>query len=332
MECGGLERIVALWHLITPLSFVSLKKTGAGVQGGVNNTRSPGSAMDAATAGIASATDNEPLAGLSQSKTVTVSAIGTTVSNHATVRGKSGTSAVQTLNGSSVINSHSSGSVSAFAGTPEPASGGTENVAPAVTVVNNGPGSAVRGGAVLPPASSTVIQTSFMNTQNIVTSTVITPQALALSTAPAVTLVRPPMQAAGSATKQNGNNAVLTSGVSVAALPTSGIPSQSVTVSVTTGAQVIKSESPKTVPQGLVSSASGLTLGQATQPAAIAKSPALQAVTRAPTPSSAAACPAGIRAIAPPVLAPRLSQAAPSQPNIQNIQLPPGMQTYPSMM
>ncbi|XP_072571829.1 transcription initiation factor TFIID subunit 4 isoform X2 [Paramormyrops kingsleyae] len=301
-------------------------EAGAGVQGGViNNTRSPGSAMDAATAGIASATDSEPLAGLSQSKTVAVSAIGTTVSNHATVRGKSGTSAVQTLNGSSVINSHSSGSVAAFAGTPEPASGGTENVASAVTVVNNGPGSAVRGGAVLPPASSTVIQTSFMNTQNIVTSTVITPQALALSTAPGVALVRPPMQAAGSATTQNGNNAVLTSGVSVAALPTPGIPSQSVTVSVTTGAQVIKSESPKTLPQGLVSSAGGLTLGQATQPAPIAKSPALQAVTRAPTPSSPAASPAGIRAIAPPVLAPRLSQAAPSQPNIQNIQLPPGM-------
>ncbi|XP_048877552.1 transcription initiation factor TFIID subunit 4 [Brienomyrus brachyistius] len=301
-------------------------EAGAGVQGGViNNTRSPGSAMDAATAGIASATDSEPLAGLSQSKTVAVSAMGTTVSNHATVRGKSGTSAVQTLNGSSVINSHSSGSVTAFAGTPEPASGGTENAAPAVTVVNNGPGSAVRGSAVLPPASSTVIQTSFMNTQNIVTSTVITPQALALTTAPAVALVRPPMQAAGSATTQNGNNAVLTSGVSVAAVPTPGIPSQSVTVSVTTGAQVIKSESPKTVPQGLVSSAGGLTLGQATQPAPIAKSPALQAVTRAPTLSSAAASPAGIRAIAPPVLAPRLSQAAPSQPNIQNIQLPPGM-------
>ncbi|KAJ8259711.1 hypothetical protein GJAV_G00172550 [Gymnothorax javanicus] len=71
-------------------------------------------------------------------------------------------------------------------------------------------------------------------------------------------------------------------------------------------------------------------VGSSVQPVAassgaIGKSPVLQSVTRTPTPATVAAGPGGIRAIAPQVLAPRLPQTPQNQPNIQNIQLPPGM-------
>nr|XP_015220214.1 PREDICTED: transcription initiation factor TFIID subunit 4 [Lepisosteus oculatus] len=338
-----------------------LAKAGAGVQGGViNNTRSQGSDMDATT-GITSSAGSEASVGLSQGKTVAVSAMVTAVPNHGAGNGKIGTSAVQTLNGSNVVmNSHNSGSAAVFPGTPVSSATtcSSSSTAPAVTVVNNGPGSVVKGNvnAVLPSASSTVIQTSFVNAQNVVTSTVISSQATSLGSGPTVTLVRPPMHTTGPGTTQNGstNSTVLTSAVSVASLPApvgSGISLQAPLLNsspspVSAGAQVIKSESPKTIIQttaqavapGVVANAGNLTLGQpmqnALQPgpppqpssaAAIGKSPVLQNVARTSTPGAVVPGPVGIRTIAPQVLAPRLPHAPQNQPNIQNIQLPPGM-------
>ncbi|KAI1892805.1 hypothetical protein AGOR_G00137300 [Albula goreensis] len=339
-----------------------LGKAGAGVQGGViNNTRSQGSAMDAAT-GITSAAGSETSVGHSQGKTVAVSAMVTTVPNHDVGNAKVGTSGVQTLNGSNVvINSHNSGSVAPFTGTPVPStSSGSSgsNTIPSVTVVNNGPGSVVKENVntVLPPSSSTVIQTSLMNAQNIVTSTVISSQATSLSSGPTVTLVRPPMQTPGPGTTQNGsNNTILTSSVNVANLNTTvapGIPLQTPLLnssqspaSVSVGPPVIKSsESPKTIIQttpqtvaaGVVANPGNVNLGQPIQsglqpvasgsPAgAIGKTPVLQNVTRTSTSATVPATPGGIRAIAPQVLAPRLPHTPQNQPNIQNIQLPPGM-------
>ncbi|KAJ8370670.1 hypothetical protein SKAU_G00106980 [Synaphobranchus kaupii] len=322
-----------------------LAKAGAGVQGGViNNTRSQGSAMDTAT-GITSAAGSETSVGPSQGKTVAVSAMVTVVPNHDVGNGKVGTAGVQTLNGSNVvINSHSSGSVTAFTGTPSSTSSGSScsNTVPAVTVVNNGPGSVVKEhlNAVLPPSSSTVIQTSLMNAQNIVTSTVISSQTTSLSSGPTVTLVRPPMQSPGLGATQNGsNNTVLASTVTVANLNTtvaSGIPLQT--------PPVIKSESPKTIIQttpptvatGGVANAGNVNLCQPMQSAlhpttsvsttgVIGKNTVLQNVTRTCTSTTVAVTPGGIRAIAPQVLAPRLPHTSQTQPNIQNIQLPPGM-------
>ncbi|XP_056278319.1 transcription initiation factor TFIID subunit 4 isoform X2 [Pseudoliparis swirei] len=65
--------------------------------------------------------------------------------------------------------------------------------------------------------------------------------------------------------------------------------------------------------------------------ASVTRSPTVLQNLRTSVPSPIAATvatvtpPGGIRAIAPQVLAPRLAQAQPSAPNIQNIQLPPGM-------
>ncbi|MBN3304044.1 TAF4 factor, partial [Amia calva] len=335
-----------------------LAKAGAGVQGGViNNTRSQGSAMDATT-GITSSAGSEAAAGLSQGKTGAVSAMASAVPGHGADSGKTGTSAVQTLNGSNVVmNSHNSGSAAAFPGTPAASTTTSSSTAPAVTVVNNGPGSVVKGNvsAVLPSASNTVIQTSFPSSQNVLTSTVISSQATSSGSGPTVTLVRPPMHTAGPATTQNGNNNSTVSVATLAVPAGSAAPVQApllnssqaapVSVSASAGAQVIKSESPKAAPQptppaaaGVVANAGTVSLGQPMQTAlqtappqqptpatAMGKSPVLQSITRTSTPAAIAASPGGIRAIAPQVLAPRLPQAPQNQPNIQNIQLPPGM-------
>ncbi|KAG7472379.1 hypothetical protein MATL_G00108290 [Megalops atlanticus] len=334
-----------------------LAKAGAGVQGGViNNTRSQGSAMDAAT-GITSAAGSETPVGLSQGKTVAVSAMVADVPNHGVGNGKIGTSGAQTLNGSNVvINSHNSGSVAAFTGTPvsstSSGSSSSSKTVSAATVVNNGPGSVVKETltAVLPPTSSTVIQTSIVNAQNIVTPTVISSQATSLSSGPTVTLVRPPMQTSGPGTTPNGSNNT----INVANLTTtvaSGIPLQTPLLnssqspaSVRGGLPVIKPEFPKTIIQttpqtvaaGVVANAGNVNLGQPMQSAlqpvtsgstagAMGKSPVLQNVTRTSTSATVAATPGGIRAIAPQVLAPRLPHTPQNQPNIQNIQLPPGV-------
>ncbi|XP_033910845.3 transcription initiation factor TFIID subunit 4-like isoform X1 [Acipenser ruthenus] len=333
-----------------------LAKAGAGVQGGViNNTRSQGSALLDATTGITSSAGSETSPGHSHGKSVVVSAMTTPVPDHGAGSGKTGTHAVQTLNGSNVtMNSHSSGSPAA-ASTVCNSSGS----APAVTVVNNGPGSVVKGNVntVLPATSNTVIQSSFFNAQSA-TSTVITSQTTSLGTGPTVTLVRPPMHTAGPGTMLNGNNTVLSSTVNAANLPAtvgSGISLQtsllnsnpspaSVCASIST--HVIKSESPKTIiqttPQAMapsvVANAGNLSLGQPmhsglqtvppqqpSTPAGIGKGPVVQNVPRTSTPTAVAANPGAIRAIVPQVLAPRMAQTPPNQPNIQNIQLPPGM-------
>uniref|UniRef100_A0A8C7FSZ0 TATA-box binding protein associated factor 4 n=1 Tax=Oncorhynchus kisutch TaxID=8019 RepID=A0A8C7FSZ0_ONCKI len=172
---------------------------------------------------------------------------------------------------------------------------------PAVAVVNNGPSSVVKGNVVLPSTSSTVIQTPLMH--NAVTSTVISSQLSVLNSVPTVTLVRPPMQPLGTVTAQSGsNNTVLIRSVNVAHPASSE-------------AQINTLESPKTTTQ---------TTSEVTGPSVVGKSLVLQNV-RTSIPSTIAACPGGIKAIAPQVFSPRLPQPQQNASNIQNIQLPPGM-------
>nr|XP_025041943.1 transcription initiation factor TFIID subunit 4 isoform X2 [Pelodiscus sinensis] len=268
------------------LSAPEITKAGAGgVQGGVinHNTRSQSSALDGATttstttAAAAGGGGSEAAAApgtLSQGKSVVISTMATALS---TRNGKIGTTTVQTLNGSNVVmNSHHSGSTS-FSGTPA-----TANPAAAPTVaplVNNGPGSVGKGNtvnAVLPSASNTVIQTSFLSTAVSSTSspspTVISsqPSPSIVGAGPTVALVRPPIHTAGptvaaaAAATQNGSNTVINSAISVgvgsfpavaAVTVGSGVslqtplvnsqPGSSVPAAPTT--QVIKSESPKTI-------------------------------------------------------------------------------------
>ncbi|XP_067410233.1 transcription initiation factor TFIID subunit 4 [Emydura macquarii macquarii] len=265
------------------LSAPEITKAGAGgVQGGVinHNTRSQGSALDGATTtsttttATAAAGGSEAVAApgtLSQGKSVVISTMATALS---TRNGKIGTTTVQTLNGSNVVmNSLHSGSA-AFSGTPATAN---PAVAPAVApLVNNGPGSVGKGNtvnAVLPSASNTVIQTSFLSPAVSSTSssspTVISsqPPPSIVGAGPTVALVRPPIHTAGptvAAATQNGSNTVINSTISVGSFPAvatvgSGVslqtslvnsqPGSSVPAAPTT--QVIKSESPKTIVQAV---------------------------------------------------------------------------------
>lgn len=250
--------------------------------GVINSRRSQGSTMYAAVG--TTAAGSSMTAGHSPSKTGAVSGVITGVPDHGTGTRKTGAAGVQTLNGRSVvINSHNSGSVAALVSS-------ASSTVPAVTIVYNGPGSVVKGNVILPSTSSTVIQTSLMD--NAVTSTVISSQPSVLNSVPTVTLVRPPMQTPGAVTSLSGSNTFLTSSVNVAHPACSG-------------AQINKSESPKTTIQKTAQ-----VTGTAT---ALEKSPSTIAIS-----------PGGIRAIAPQVLAPRLPQPQQNAPNIQNIQLPPG--------
>ncbi|XP_064247472.1 transcription initiation factor TFIID subunit 4 [Passer domesticus] len=280
------------------LSAPEITKAGAGgVQGGVinHNTRSQTSALDGATTTSTSTTTaaaggSEVTAApgtLSQGKSVVISTMATALS---TRNGKIGTTTVQTLNGSNVVmNSHHTGSA-AFSGTPV-----TANPAPAPAVaplVNNGPGSVGKGNAVnavLPSASNTVIQTSFLNTAVSSASssspTVISSQpAASVGTgAPTVTLVRPPIHTAGptvaaaAAATQNGSNTVINSTISVGSFPAvatatvgSGVSLQTSLVNSQSGSsvpaapatQVIKSESPKTIVQAVSQQQTLATAGQ----------------------------------------------------------------------
>uniref|UniRef100_A0A8C4DQI6 TATA-box binding protein associated factor 4 n=1 Tax=Dicentrarchus labrax TaxID=13489 RepID=A0A8C4DQI6_DICLA len=127
---------------------------------------------------------------------------------------------------------------------------------------------------------------------------------------PTVTLVRPPMQTP-TLTSQSGGN------------PTTVLTSAAVSVSSATGALVNKFDSTKTIIQtgGHVVASS-----VATGTTATVRSPTVLQNLRTSVPSTIAATPpGGIRAIAPQVLAPRLTQPQQNAPNIQNIQLPPGM-------
>ncbi|XP_039575303.1 transcription initiation factor TFIID subunit 4 [Passer montanus] len=280
------------------LSAPEITKAGAGgVQGGVinHNTRSQTSALDGATTTSTSTTTaaaggSEVTAApgtLSQGKSVVISTMATALS---TRNGKIGTTTVQTLNGSNVVmNSHHTGSA-AFSGTPVTAN---PSPAPAVApLVNNGPGSVGKGNAVnavLPSASNTVIQTSFLNTAVSSASssspTVISSQpAASVGTgAPTVTLVRPPIHTAGptvaaaAAATQNGSNTVINSTISVGSFPAvatatvgSGVSLQTSLVNSQSGSsvpaapatQVIKSESPKTIVQAVSQQQTLATAGQ----------------------------------------------------------------------
>ncbi|XP_038226102.1 transcription initiation factor TFIID subunit 4 isoform X2 [Dermochelys coriacea] len=266
------------------LSAPEITKAGAGgVQGGVinHNTRSQSSALDGVTTTSTTTTTAAAAGGseaaaapgtLSQGKSVVISTMATALS---TRNGKIGTTTVQTLNGSNVVmNSHHSGSA-AFSGTPATAN---PAAAPAVApLVNNGPGSVGKGNtvnAVLPSASNTVIQTSFLSTA---VSSASSPSPTVISSqpppnivggGPTVALVRPPIHTAGptvaaaAAATQNGSNTVINSAIGVGSFPAvaavtvgSGVslqtslvnsqPGSSVPAAPTT--QVIKSESPKTI-------------------------------------------------------------------------------------
>lgn len=240
------------------------------------------------TAAATTAAGSSMTAGHSQSKTRTAGGVVTVVPDHGERIGKTESAGVQTLNGSSVvINSHNLVS-------------SASSTVPAVAVVNNGPSSVVKGNVILPSTSSTVIQTPLMH--NAVTSTVISSQLSVLNSVPTVTLARPPMQTPGTVTSQSGsNNTVLIRSVNVAHPASSE-------------AQINKLESPKTTIQ---------TTSQVTAPSVVGKSLVLQNV-RTSTPSTFAACPGGIKAIAPQVFSPRLPQPQQNASNIQNIQLPPG--------
>lgn len=267
------------------------------MQGGVinHNTRSQTSALDGATTTSTSTTTaaaggSEVTAApgtLSQGKSVVISTMATALS---TRNGKIGTTTVQTLNGSNVVmNSHHTGSA-AFSGTPVTANPAS---APAVApLVNNGPGSVGKGNtvnAVLPSASNTVIQTSFLNTAVSSASssspTVISsqPPPSVGSGGPTVTLVRPPIHTAGptvaaaGAATQNGSNTVINSTISVGSFPAvatatvgSGVSLQTTLVNSQSGSsvpaapttQVIKSESPKTIVQAVSQQQTLATAGQ----------------------------------------------------------------------
>ncbi|XP_010880166.2 transcription initiation factor TFIID subunit 4 isoform X2 [Esox lucius] len=267
----------------------------------------------------ASSAESDSSAGHGQSNTVAVSAnIIAPLPNHG---GKVGTSAPQTLNGGNIMNFHNSGSAVSLTGSLSSSCTSSGSTSIAVTVVNNGPGlSNEHSSAEMSTSSNTVIQTSFVNSRNVVT----TSQAASLATGPTVTLVRPSMQTAGAGTSLNGNtNTGLPAAVNVAcqaitttapgmAIQTSllnnGQSPSSVAVSATS--HIIKAEAPKTIIQ--------------TAPGVVTN-PSFQSAPRTPTPVTVAANPGAIRAIAPQVLAPRLPQTSPNQPNVQNIQLPPGM-------
>ncbi|XP_053106863.1 transcription initiation factor TFIID subunit 4 isoform X2 [Hemicordylus capensis] len=262
------------------LSGPEITKPGAGgVQGSVinHNARSQGSTLDGTTttstaAAVQGGSETAVAPGtLSQGKSVVISTMATALS---TRNGKIGTTAVQTLNGSNVVmNSHHSGSTS-FSATPVTAN---PAVNPAITpLVNNGPGNVGKVNAVLPSASNTVIQASFLGTgvssDSSPSPTVISQQPPSIGTGgPTVALVRPPIHTAGpsvAAATQNGSNTVINSTISVGSFPAtavaaatvgSGVSLQSSLVNSQPGSgvptapttQVIKSESPKTIVQAV---------------------------------------------------------------------------------
>ena len=201
------------------------------------------------------------------------------------------------------MNSHSSGSAAApLVGTTV-----TSGTATSVTAVSSGTVlSKGLASAIMPPSvSNSVIQTPLMSSQSVVASAAAVSQAAG----PTVTLVRPPMQTAGSGATLNGNNnaspAVVsnTTGIGTQSpLVNSSQPSNSVSVSA--GSHIIKAEPPTTIIQSAPQ--------QAVTPGAIS------------APRTPAAGPGGIRPPMPQMLAPRLPQTSPGQPSVHNIQLPPG--------
>ncbi|GAA6221820.1 transcription initiation factor TFIID subunit 4-like [Lates japonicus] len=261
--------------------------------------------MDASTASTDSNTGHDP------GKTLVVSGGATSFPNH---QGKVGSYSVQTFNGSQTMNSHNSGSAAPLVGTTV-TSGTGNSSGPAVSVAAVSSGPVLSKGltsAIMPPSSNSVIQTPLINSQSVVASA----QPVSQATGPTVTLVRPPMQTAGSGGTLNGNNntnpAVVasTTGQSGIGIQTPLVNNSqpSNPVSVSAGSHIIKAEPPTTIIQSTP------------QPAVTPG-----AVSAPRTPVTVAAGPSGIRALTPQMLAPRLPQNSPGQPSIHNIQLPPGM-------
>lgn len=275
----------------TPLFSCVSAAVGTGVQGGViNSTGSHGSGMDGAV-GTTSAAGQSVTAAQSQSKPGIASGVVTVVSDATPGVVKPGTTAVQTLNGSTVVvNCHIPGGASADS------SG--HNSQPAVALVNNGPVSVSKGSTpVLSSAASTIIRTSSTSVQNAVVSS-----PSSVKSVPTVALVRPPMQTL-TITSQSADN------------PTAVLTSPAVSVSSTTAGSLVNKTIIQTGGHIVASTV-------ATGTTATMRSPTVLQSLRTSVPSTIAATPpGGIRAIAPQVLAPRLAQP---QQNVQNIQLPPG--------
>ncbi|XP_031134590.1 transcription initiation factor TFIID subunit 4 isoform X4 [Sander lucioperca] len=260
--------------------------------------------MDASTASTDSTTGHDP------GKTLVVSGAVTSLPNHP---GKVGSCSVQTFNGSQTINSHNSGSAAPLVGaTVTSVTANSSSTAISVTAVNSGPVmSKGLTSAIMHPSSNSVIQTSLMNSQSVVASA----QSVSQATGPTVTLVRPPMQTAGSGATLNGNNNVSHAVVSNTTghtgidihtpLVNNSQPANSLSVS---ASHIIKAEPPTTVIQSPPQPA--VTPGAVSAPRIL---------------STVAAGPGGIRALPPQMLAPRLPQTPSGQPSIHNIQLPPGM-------
>ncbi|XP_029995107.1 transcription initiation factor TFIID subunit 4-like isoform X2 [Sphaeramia orbicularis] len=279
------------------LSQQELAKAGTRVHGGViNSTGSQGSSMDGAE-GTNSAAGPSVTAAQTQSKPATASGVVTVVTDATSGVGKPGTTGVQTLNGSTVVvNCHTPGGASVDSS--------SKNSQSAVPAVNNGPGSLSKGNtAVLPDTPpSTIIRTSSTSVQNAVTAPV--------NSVPTVTLARPPMQTLINTSQSGGT-------------PPTVVTSAAVTVTSTTAAATNNPDTSKPV---LQTGAAVVASGVVSVPAATIKSPTVVQNLRTSVPSTIAAAPVGgIRAIAPQVLAPRLTQPQQNAPNIQNIQLPPGM-------
>ncbi|KAM6982238.1 transcription initiation factor TFIID subunit 4-like [Tautogolabrus adspersus] len=274
------------------LSQQELAKTGA--HGGViSSTGSLDSSRDGA-AGTTSAAGPSLTAVQSQSRTGTASGVETVSSDATTVVEKLGMTALQTLNGSAVVtNCHIPGADSSSQ--------------PTATLVNNGHVSVSKGdAAVLSAAPTTIIRTSSTSQQTAVISS--KPSVKSEHT---VTLVRPPMQTPTNTSQSGGS-------------PTTVLISPAGNVTSTTGSLVNKIDTSKTVFQ---TSGHIVASTVATGTTATMRSSTVLQNLRTSVPSTIAATPpaGGTRAIAPQVLAPRLTPTQQNAPNIQNIQLPPGM-------
>ncbi|XP_034724255.1 transcription initiation factor TFIID subunit 4-like isoform X2 [Etheostoma cragini] len=249
--------------------------------------------MDASTASTDSTTGHDP------GKTLVSGAV-TPLPHH---QGKQASFSVQTLNGSQTINSHNSGSAAPLVGATVTS---VPSTSISVTAVNSGPVmSKGLTSAQMHPSSNSVIQTSLMNSQSVVASA----QSVSQATGPTVTLVRPPMQTAGSGTSLNGNYNVSHPVDIHTPLVNNSQPSNSLSVS---SSHIIKAEPPITIqsPPPPPPPQPAVTPGAVSAPRIL---------------STVAAGPGGIRAPTPQMLAPRLPQMSSGQPSVHNIQLPPGM-------
>uniref|UniRef100_A0A3P9DK88 TATA-box binding protein associated factor 4 n=1 Tax=Maylandia zebra TaxID=106582 RepID=A0A3P9DK88_9CICH len=269
---------------------------GIGAQGGVSNsTGSLGSSMDGA-AGITSTAGPSVTATQSQSKSDAASGVVMVTLDATAGAGRPGATDAQTLNGGAVVMN-----CQITAGGPADSNNSQPG---AVTLLNNGPVSKPSA-AGLPGTPSTIIRAT-LNAQNVVTSSVISSQP-SVKTVPTITLVRPPMQTFMNPSPSTGS-------------PTTVLTSPSVSVTSTTGSPASKTDCPKVIlPTGAHVVASVVATGTTV------RSPTVLQGLRTSVPSTVAATPGGIRTIVPQVLAPRLAQPQQNAPNIQNIQLPPGM-------